>query len=261
MRKLEIDELRKVQLGILDTVNDFCEKNALTCWLDRGSLIGAVRHKGYIPWDDDIDIGMMREDFDFLINNFDNSGRYKLLNVKIDHETPFAYAKLCDTETVLMERGMELAVNIDIWPYDEIPDSKLSRAKMLAVRGICFYFDRLRKQTAVPNGNALRRGIVYAGRLAVRPFPIGWFSEKTVDSAVKYRGIGSETVGNMMTPAGSICKKSIFSSFIKSEFEGRMCNIPVGYDELLTGLYGDYMTLPPEEERKTHHIIKVFAKE
>ena len=262
MRKLEIDELRKVQLGILDALKDFCEQNGLTYWLDRGSLIGAVRHKGYIPWDDDIDTGMMREDFDFFIRNFKSpDGRYKILNVKLDPDAPYAYAKLCDTRTFLNEKGMELAVNIDIWPYDEIPDSTFLRSKMFAVRKACFYLDRLRKQTARPNGNILRRCVVYAGRLAVRPFPLGWFSEKTVDSAVKYRGSGSDTVGNMMTPAGTICKKSLFASFLPAEFEGRTVSIPAGYDELLTGLYGDYMTLPPENERETHHVIEAYAKD
>ena len=64
MRKVELEELRKIQISILDVVADFCEKHKINYWIDSGTLLGAIRHKGYIPWDDDIDIGMLREDYD-----------------------------------------------------------------------------------------------------------------------------------------------------------------------------------------------------
>ena len=70
MKQITLEELKRIQLSILDRVAEFCEKNAINYWLDCGTLLGAVRHKGYIPWDDDIDIGMLRPDYDRFLKTF-----------------------------------------------------------------------------------------------------------------------------------------------------------------------------------------------
>ena len=104
MRRIYIDELKKIQINILDQVADFCNKNDISYWLDCGTLLGAVRHKGYIPWDDDVDIGMFRSDFDRFLNLFNQSNeRYKVYNIENNNEFYYPFGKVLDTTTILYE--------------------------------------------------------------------------------------------------------------------------------------------------------------
>lgn len=74
MRKLELEEIKQIQLEILDDITEFCKQNNIKFWIDYGTLLGAVRHKGYIPWDDDVDIGMLREDYDRFLHTYVSGG-------------------------------------------------------------------------------------------------------------------------------------------------------------------------------------------
>ena len=95
MRQIGMDELKKIQLEILDAVSAFCTKHGITYWLDGGTLIGTVRHKGYIPWDDDIDLGMLRPDYDRFIKEFNaHNSRYRLVCRENDPDFYQAFAKV-----------------------------------------------------------------------------------------------------------------------------------------------------------------------
>lgn len=95
MKQLNEEEVKIYQLGILNTVTDFCEKNKIKYWLDSGTLLGAIRHKGYIPWDDDIDIGMLRVDFDRFMHTFNQEGgRYKFICNELDAACVYPYGKV-----------------------------------------------------------------------------------------------------------------------------------------------------------------------
>ena len=262
MRKLSLEETKKIQIEILNVFKKFCDDNMLRFWLDSGTLLGAVRFKGYIPWDDDIDTGMFRDDFEKMVHSFNSySERYKCISVENDPKIPVSYAKICDTKTVLNEKGVESAVFIDVLPYDEIPDNSLKRAIMFSYRDVLYTFDILRKENTRPHGNALRRSLVYAGRAVAGLFPLGFFAGKIADNAVRCRNDGHDTVARMTYLSGIHCNKSVFETLDKAEFEGKMYPIPGGYDEVLTRLYGDYKTLPPEEKRVTHHEFEAYIIE
>ena len=106
MRKLTLDEYKAVVRDVLFKIDDICRENGLTYFLDSGTLLGAVRHKGFIPWDDDIDIAMFREDYNRLADIIQN-GHYGLNFLRIEEcpDTIYPYGKICDTSTTLVEKN------------------------------------------------------------------------------------------------------------------------------------------------------------
>ena len=126
MQRIDSKELKKIQLEILDAATSFCEQNGIRYWLDCGTLLGAIRHKGYIPWDDDVDLGMLREDYDRFLTLFNReNSKYKFVCIENSPDFYLAHGKVCDTETLLYEpdeNGYKLHVNIDIFVYDNAPN-------------------------------------------------------------------------------------------------------------------------------------------
>ena len=263
MTELDIDGLRKIQLEILDFTAKFCDEHGINYWLDGGTLIGAVRHKGYIPWDDDIDIGMMRQDYEKFTELFTGQGRFKFIRPEKNSEYYAAHGKVLDTDTILYEpdeKGNKLAVYIDIFVYDNAPDDARITKKMFRLRSICYVCNVARQARIFqpPKGGIMRRLCVYALRLAVRIFPRGFFVRKILENAKRYSDSDTKKIGNFLGVAKMTCNKSALSEFIESEFEGRKYKIPAGYDEYLREFYGDYMQLPPPEKRVSTHVFKAY---
>ena len=131
-KQLTIEEVKKMNLDILSVVADFCEKNGLRYWLYYGTLIGAIRHNGYIPWDDDIDIAMPRPDYEKFLKTFNQTSGslYKVIEdrISIGYHTPFA--KVHNPETIIESEfsdEMAFGVFIDIFPFDGVKDEKQSK--------------------------------------------------------------------------------------------------------------------------------------
>lgn len=124
MRKIDINELKRIEINILDYVADFCNKNGITYYLDGGTLLGAIRHKGFIPWDDDIDIAMPRKDYDRFVHMCLDDSRYKILSYETDEKYIYSFAKVVDSYTKLKEWGTaeyeQLGVYIDVFPIDAL---------------------------------------------------------------------------------------------------------------------------------------------
>ncbi len=126
---LELDELKQVQLGIMDFVDRFCRTNDIRYFITAGTLIGALRHKGYIPWDDDIDIVMLRDDYEKFIRLMAMSdGRYKVEAFGTNNDCTYAFAKVYD-DTTIFYQGYEgkkqklIGINIDVFPLDYVTDN------------------------------------------------------------------------------------------------------------------------------------------
>lgn len=125
MRNISFEEMKKVELEILSFFADFCETHNLRYFLAYGTLIGAIRHKGFIPWDDDVDIQMPREDYDILISlfNIGNDSPYRLIS-PLEKQSCYTIVKIIDTRTIKIENGIKndpLGIDIDIFPLDGIP--------------------------------------------------------------------------------------------------------------------------------------------
>lgn len=133
-KDISVEELKMIQLKILDSIDDFCKKNGMQYFLFSGTLIGAVRHKGYIPWDDDVDICMKRKDYDRFFAEFNQQRQDTLKAISTETEKDYylASGKVIDTATVIEEENnyaMPIGVYVDVFPMDYLPadDKKLKQ--------------------------------------------------------------------------------------------------------------------------------------
>ena len=266
MKQIDIDNLKQIQLNILDYVMNFCAENNITCWLNGGTLLGAVRHKGYIPWDDDIDLGMLRPDYDKFMALFNkHTQRYKFRSIENDPECFTHFGKVFDTNTILYEpneKGEKLAVYVDIFVMDNAPADKEECRKMFRKRDILYICNLGRKFPIFlkpTRGGFIRSLIIYAFRAFLRIFPRHYFVKKLIENSksCKYTGF----VGDFTGLRNAVCPVEKLSSVIQGSFEGKNYNIPVGYDEWLKALYGDYMQMPPENKRISTHKFKAYTKD
>lgn len=265
MKKIETRELKEIQLEILNVVAEFCDKNEINYWIDCGTLLGAIRHKGYIPWDDDIDVGMLRDDYNKFMKLFNqNNSRYKFVCIENSPQFYLPYGKVCDTRTILFEpdeQGYKLAVNIDIFVYDNAPNEENIVEKMFDKR------DSLSKRFSIvhskgkPTGNLGVRTMKYVRRYIYRCLYYPNIIQKMVENSRLYENKITERVGNFSAYARMVCHKRVFDTFIDVEFEGNLYKAPIGYDEWLKAFYGEYMELPPLEKRVTHHSFVAYIKQ
>lgn len=264
MREItELQELKEIELSIMKEIHSFCEENNITYYIAYGTLIGAIRHNGFIPWDDDIDIWMMRSDYEKFCALFpkyaDQYGLY-LTNSKTVPMHPRAMSKVCAKNTTLKELaynlGDDIGVFVDIWPLDGVPNNAILR-KMY-----CLFMKTLNY-------------IFYAG-VYRKDFFQGGIIRKTARLTCKVVGPLrilhlQEKVSRLIPVEKSTYVEwnGVAKGFLKKDFERRELRkfedayfwVPSGYDHLLTQNYGDYMTLPPEDKRVRRHISNTFIEE
>ena len=257
MEELTLSQLQQMELKILKDIHSFCVKENITYSLYGGTAIGAVRHKGFIPWDDDIDIVMPRADYVQFCKNY-KSDHYVLTDRLIDNQTMLPFARVCDyKETVFETVGpswhtMPLGVWVDIFPADGMcaSDERLyercKRLRKLAIVAcVCSLpFNRLKGLKY--NIKLLAKKIVFSnGKRA------GLICDKLIKISQKYPFQNADYWAVLCCPYPRITyhPKATFSSVKLIEFEGNSFYILVGYDEMLKNVYGDYFKLPPIEQR------------
>lgn len=261
MRSIDVITLKNLQLDILDYFSDFCKKHQLSYWIDCGSLLGAIRHKGYIPWDDDIDVGMLRPDYDQCMRLFNKeSKRYKFFSIENNKNMNYAMGKVLDTNTVLYEpnrKGNRLCVYIDVFVYDNAPDNDKSVRKMFRKKAFLQKLSYL-QMPYTPSGNIFRKMAIYIIKGILKTVPKHYFIEKIVKNAKSYVSENTTRVGDFVGDTKCVFDKRILNNFIEVEFEGKYYKAPVGYDEWLTIFYGDYRKLPPLEKQISHHQFEAY---
>lgn len=261
MKELDIAALKKMQLQMLDVFAAFCKKHSLDYWIDGGSLLGAIRHKGYIPWDDDIDAGMLRPDYDRCMALFNQEhDRYRFYSVENNRQMHYAIGKILDTNTVLYEpnpKGNKLCVYIDIFVYDNAPDDDKEVRKMYQHQLLLMKLNRLQLPYH-PAGSVFRKAALYLLKGILKAVPRYYFTERIIKNAKKYAAAETKRVGNFTGTTQVTVDKRVFDDFIEVEFEGSYYKAPAGYDEWLRAFYGNYMELPPLGERKPHHLFEAY---
>ena len=265
MKILSVKEIKVKQLYILDEVVKFCNENNITYFLCGGTLLGAIRHKGYIPWDDDLDLMMPRKDYEEFVDKFSHPD-INLNSSRISDDYYYPFLKLEDKHTEMKEhifigQNRNLGVNIDIFPLDVMPnDSKALKAflkRMFFLRK-CLKLKRV-KITGVKVDDFLRK----IGRKIMMRYTVQEFNEKLTSAALKYKDQNTGYMGIVVWGYGrkEYCRTEIFDGKVEVEFEGKKYFAPVGYDEYLTNVYGDYMQLPPIEKQVRPHLFEAYVKE
>ncbi len=255
-------EIQEIELSILERVHNFCIANDITYSLAYGTMIGAARHKGFIPWDDDIDIIMPRPYFEKFFKIFKVEG-LELHCLRNDKRHDAPVAKVYDTRTAIMQPGsstMDYGLYMDIYVFDSF-QSEAKIKSFFKLRKLLIFLMMCNKEPLYRKGRALYRNLL---RIALYPF-FAFFSTRRVSLFIEWylKRLNYEFGSFLtdMTPYTNICQclpKSVFESTVDVEFEGKKFKAMNGWRKQLKGYYGDYMQLPPPEQRVSNHDFRAW---
>lgn len=265
----DLKRLQEKEIEILQAVHDACEKLGIEYVIMHGTLIGAVRHHGFIPWDDDIDICMTRENYDIFIRDGQKylPENYKIQHVALEKECPNIFAKVRDCNTTFLHtEHVDLDINqgvfIDIFPVDRIKSGKFSiavehyRRRFFSIINECYdlaYVKSIKRKASRIIGIMIHY-VITKGLMAGIKREKFILREENRRRKLHYRGDDCTFISiykNITGPYSLFTKRKLY------EFDGRMFYGPEDYDTLLTALYGDYMKIPPKEAQITHQPLFV----
>lgn len=262
MKEIEESGYKRIPLEILNHFADFCESRSIKYSLAYGTVLGAVRHKGYIPWDDDIDVFMIRSEYNRFRDIY-YSERYPFVDLITDKHHPVEMGKLYDSSTVIRTYGMKYrkyGLFVDVIPVDNVPSDEDERRRWL--QRINFFMKLNHIINSSERHSSRFRQIV---SIVLRNLHISSMVHFKIEKLFcKYNNVKTELVG-----APCFCKNNkmkvypsrIFNGYTKIEFEKKQFMVMSGYEEFLRICYKDYMKLPPENQRIGPHIITAFYKD
>ena len=277
----DLKKLKKILLGMLDDIHFICEKYSLNYIICAGTLLGAVRHQGFIPWDDDIDLIMSREECgrleSYVKKEFDDK-----YNVVTPYNTPkepmqFFKIELNGSKLTEIEKcyGINHGIYIDIFPLDNVPDNNIVRLikgtffnVTTKIPSVCadykypsdLILEKAKHKKELRKYYSFRRRLgFFFSFLPIQKWKqIAGFFLVHKNNHSKYCTVGIGTKWYF----GEMLRREIFTERIQLLFEGKYYYAPKHYEEYLLNLYGDYMRIPPLDEREKHIIIKLeFLKE
>lgn len=271
MRTIGIDEMRERLIDMAAYLDKLCDENGLTLFMSGGTLLGAVRHKGFIPWDDDIDVYLSRPDYDKLIEIFrnqGNDGKYRLLCHELDNNYIYGFAKFIDNDTLLIEKGgdagVEMGLFVDIFPIDGLGnDVKTAKRHMKKLNkyimlNLALLVKPWRKEVSFAKNFAIA-----CLRVIAKMYGADKLHQKMSQIVHSLPYEESKYVGEFIDEIGDkriMLKSEMYEDYEVMDFENIKLKAPKNWDKWLTQFYGDYMQLPPEEKRVLTHGFELYAK-
>ena len=267
MKEINLDELKIIQMDILEAVDRFCSENGIRYSLACGSFLGAIRHKGYIPWDDDIDIYVPRADYERMIQIFpDEIDNVKLVSMEREPRWDRAYAQAYNCRTIMDEYAkatMSVGVYIDVYPIDSVPDSDKEWQKYNKLRRTLIRLHESKRILIRRDRSLSKNMVLVIMKMLLLPFSsrriASWISKFAQRYNNKGYGRSFECVQGMLQKRPF--KSSLMDEFVRAPFEDREFMIMKDYDAYLSNGYADYMQLPPKEKQVAHHKFTAWWKE
>lgn len=263
-QNVDKEEIKKIQLDILQSIHQFCVEHQLRYSLAFGTLLGAVRHKGYIPWDDDIDIMMPRPDYDRFISEYQGTHEHYVVQTYKNDESYFlSLAKVYDNRTEQIIFPTKTGVFVDIFPIEGLPDTEEKAKQYIDQYCKIVFHDILYtcKNNEYRPGNKLFNAFKYIIKRIL--YPSRQNGIKKLDTLINtYPYKTSAHAGFVLVETGmkGYLEKGLFEQYTLLPFEGKEFYAIANYDAFLKKRYGDYMQLPPEEERVPGHEAEVYWK-
>lgn len=261
-----MENLRDAQLimqKILDNVDDICRRNNIEYWLSDGTLLGAIRHKGFIPWDDDLDISMKREDYEKFLKVAEKelSDEFFLQTIETDkfYDVYGVPSKIRYKNSKIVEFGFEnkkfnKGIFIDIFPMDKIP---LNKKKYKILKNISFFFMQIK--TDLKPWNSLRNIFRNSVKLIFKLINYKYLKKIIYVLFSKFDQFDNKYGYGIDTYFYEEYKESDLFPLREIEFEGKKYMAPNNPHNILKNLYGDYMKLPEKEKRVTHtYKIEIY---
>jgi len=261
----DISEIQQMELGIMEYIHEVCQKIGVKYFLAYGSLIGAVRHQGFIPWDDDMDICMLRDDYeklqDYMIAHPDE--RYELMSYKNNVNYVYPFMKVQDNHTYLVEEDVridsDMGIYVDIFPVDGYEDDQAFKDKMTKIikkrQLSCYTFK------GITNSKSLVNSIIRYISVIIFYFTNTNKYVAQIDELAKSRKVEDYELVDYVVYKDMnkpVWKREWLEQVEAGSFEGKEFMIPKHYHEILTSDYGNYMQLPPVEQQVSHHDFKLW---
>ena len=267
LQKVDLPQVKEIMLSIMSYFDDFCKKHDLKMWLYAGTLLGAVRHKGYIPWDDDIDVCMTREDYNKLLKIADEiDPNYVLLEHTLNKKYKYPFAKLVLKDSYCVEFhnpkfcGVKLGIYIDIFPIDYVGDTMevalkhCEETNEMVKKSLCYLGFPLESNFFSKVYQKTKRIVLYNGFMARR------FLKKFDKKLTSFNNTKYSAVPVWMNASKTILETSDYRENVELPFEGKKFYTFKGYIHFLERLFGNYMELPPVEQREVHGFDAFIIK-